>query len=807
MSSNVKVERKMILGPAGSGKTQHLLEAAHRFSQAGDRVTWVALPHQREGLLRRLSQQPSLGIRVTDLQSLMFEALELGQSAKRPLSVASRVALVGRILAQQDSQAAEPGEATLYALGIAETKRSHLSIPPIFKQNRYQSRLQEVFMALEAELNRRALLDPDDVRREAIDLLEGNTRLELGHLIVDGYNSFNPMELRAIRALAGSAQSVQVSLPVKAPHPFISRVLESEAKAMAQFLGVKTQMLRPRALPHFAVRPYPNPSSEARGVLAQVKAALQSGSSAHDLLILVPHAVYKRALLSLAQEFGVPLRNTQTAPALERPEGQQLLRLLSVTTRGYPLRDLQALEGLYNLEDIVNALSKRELGGDGVRFLAQLEEEDTQNLNLNAYRVLLEETTLEGHAGQVDLQSWLTFMDRLLLRVRLPDPEAVRLVARETYTLLPDPSPAALLTWMRALLQDVELQLEPPSGVRLALTEEVSGSRFEQCWMMGTLEGSYTLDESEDFFYPEEERDGTLLEGLLPKMRGRAASVFYEALWRAKQTTLSYPLADRSGKLRPHVLIDQLSATVQPFVPSIASPLEYALTHREAAPAAFDWSHLPPLEENRAFQLVRFLPCRLRGLLQHQLSLPQSGSVASSQELESLRRRLRQAHWDGLEEPHTRAGWSNTFAEEVGKNLRKNLPPPPPAGVMVNRSVRVGELQYRPHAYRLERTPPKLEVYLVHPQGETVPQVRDQLEALWLLAAFRNQAGRIAPANLWAWDLYTEPRRLSIPESDLARAVKRLEELRGFLARGDFAPTPGFHCRGCRWGDICRVGT
>ncbi len=803
--------RAVLTGPAGSGKTQTLLEHAWRCAERFESVTLIALPSQRETLLGRLSEKPSLGVRLTDLQTQMYEILEASGGDKGLLSVPARVALVARVLGEVLGRSAEPGEAALYALSIAELKRSGLEHVPVVRDP-YQRTLEQTLKLYNAELEHRGLLDPDDVRTEAIRLLETSPRAHSEHsehsehLLVDGYQTLNPMELRAIQALSKGCPSLLVTLPSRAPQPFATRLLEGEVKAVARFLEAKVQTLKPRATPQLSVCAYPNADSEARAALGQVKAALlgldgNEATDLHTLALIVPSSAYKRPLLEVASEYGVPLSSPSQAPLLECAEGVLFSKLLSIHSRGYPLRDLQALSKLYRLEALCEALDKRGLGGDGLVFLERLEELEGQTLDLEPYHMLVKETTLEPG----ELQGWLGFVEGLLERVSLKDRDGLRLLAREVYGLLEVPRPASLLAWMRALLGEVQVKLPLESGVALLTPEEASGSRFERVWLLGALEGSYALDESEDFFFAEEERGGDVLGGLKPRMMGRSSSLLYDALWRGNTVQISYPSADRGGNLRGHPLLGSFENAPQTRV-GAASPLEHTTRSRSGAPQMLDWLHLPPTTENRAWELSKFVPCKLKGHLSRRYGAKAQGGVASRGDLDSLRRRMRQARWDEAELPSPGQGWSGAFAREVQEVLERGLPPKPPEDVIVMGSLRLGTLHFRPHAYRLEKDKASLQIFIVHPPEEWPINLRSHPESLWLLETFKREAGRGARFEILAWDLLSKPRTLRATDWDVMGAWKQLEGTLMALEKGDLRPEPGFHCRGCRFADVCRVG-
>ncbi|MBB6098712.1 hypothetical protein HNR42_002147 [Deinobacterium chartae] len=789
----------LIVGPPGSGKTRRILELARRRAAASERVTIIALPQQRADLLRRLGETPTLGVRVTDLQTLLYEVLEELGGVARIASVPARVAMVGAALRELYGEAA-PGEAALYAGTLAELRRSGFEEVPV-TGGRYQQRLREVDRVYRRLLGERGLIDLDDVRRLAALALEGGARWSdpPQHLMVDGYQAFNRMERRTLAAMAGSALSLTVSLPGLAPAPWTTRTPPEDLEALRRDLRIeKVEKLRAGAAPRFRLHAASSPSRELRDALAEVKICLQQGVDPHELALIVPDRAAARALLELGREYGLPLHDEHAASVLDTPQGRRFELLLGVRGRGYPPRDLLALASVYpGLELVAEALERRGLSGSSP--VAALE---ALPVELAPLRDLLRET----ESPAPSLEAWLAYVERLMERAgcdRQPEAPELRVVAREVYALLPEANPAALIDWTRALLADLPAPRRSTPGVAVLEAEQASGRRFARTWLLGAQEGRYTLDESEEFFYSEEDR--TLL-GLERRMRGLASSVLYDALWRAPEVAVSYARSERGGERRAHRLLEALEAEPRPGAATTASPLELARLRPPPPETPPRYRRLEALRERRAWELARYAPCRLRGYLEGRVRPAETRPVYAARDREAARRKARQAAWSQQELPaQTDPAWAPGFRERVLRAVRRDLPPRPDLeGLVILGVLPLGEMLFRPHAHRLLRRGrlETLEVYLI---GTGVKQLRDHRESMWLAAQLRaSDEHRGLKLDFYAWDLQGEREPLHFTAGDLERAREELSGLRAALEAGDYSPVPGFHCRSCRFGDVCR---
>lgn len=786
--------RRIVAGPAGSGKTTALLQ--HAWKQSKEGVTLCCLPHQRQDLLKRLAAQPTLNVRITDLQTLTYEILEQGGNDRTFLSIPGKVALMGRLLMADRKDYPTPGEAALYSNAIADLKRQGMtSKMDVRKMGAQGKHLLALLRRYQEELKTRHLMDLDDARDRASELLEGGLKWSIRpqHLLIDGYSEFNPSELRLIRALSMTSRSLLVTLPVSAPFPYQTRLNEKEVESQAQYLQASVQKLSYRNLPMFTVHTCPNVTREARQVVAQVKEALLGGMDASEMAILIPREGAAAHLLKLGEEARIPLIDEHPGNPMETFHGRKLMTLLSTRRRNYPTRDLFDLSMYYEgLQQVAEALEARGLNGIHAHLL---EGVDRSSLSL-----LMLETAPSGRSEK----EWLNWVETLLNRIKYPETsrDPIRLMAREVFELIPSEvqKHSVLEDWLMALLPSISLSRERQEGVRVLTPEQITGRRFQRLWIMNVTEHQYLLEEKEDFFFTEEER---VKLGLPRSMKGIAESLFYEVITRASHVTLSYASADRDGVQRPHRLLAQMgSATTPPVKPM--SPLEYALSTRDIKISTPDWwSHVPPIQEKRVWMLARYLPCKLRGYLSAHTEKT-SGGLFSHQDRTRMERLLRQAAWEAQPEPVLDGVYSDHFREQVSRHLKDNLPPKPDLpNLKVYQSFKLDGLSFRPHAYQLFKDTRKANLYVVTQEPDIRNLLKNQPEHLWAYMALKEADW---DTELYTWDLYAKPKRRTVFDNQMRDAWKQFQDLQTHLGQGDVTPSAGFHCWDCTFKQVCRLG-
>jgi hypothetical protein len=516
---------QLLTGPAASGKTSAAVTRALELATAGERVIVLTLPGQRSQWLERLANAgASLGVEVTNLQNIAYRVLDrMGEN--RPIVLnPGRVALTARVLENILKRNVNPGEARLYARAIAEFKRN--LVAPLDSEEAYQNILFQVFHAYQTELELGILQDLDDVRIRTAQLLIFNPQALNAHLMIDGYRSFNPSELRVFCALASLAKSTLITLPSGLPdthteawaHPLRKPELERIAAAF----NAKIRYLHAKGKPWAGMpkttrlETYANPVEEARGVLREIKQRLQTGTPSQDICIVIPHPAIARVLEALGREYGVPIAPETSGSILETPNGRQLEALLRAPARDYPARDLRTLSALE--PEVLILAEKLEQNGIAAGLDAYALVCDDPNA-LAALERIKQIAQPPQHGSSEQLIHWF---ETLLMR-HFKDAsfcDTAKVIAREAARILSNQAQvegAIFTDWVQSLLSSVTVAHEDLGrGVAVLSAEEASGRRFKISFVMGATDGAYKAGDGEDFFIPEEQR--SKLEELLTNL-------------------------------------------------------------------------------------------------------------------------------------------------------------------------------------------------------------------------------------------------------------------------------------------------
>jgi superfamily I DNA/RNA helicase len=524
---------QLLTGPAASGKTSAAVNKALELAQTGERVIVLTLPGQRAGWLERLaSAGASLGVEVTNLQNIAYRVLDrMGENRAIVLNP-GRVALTARVLERILGRNVNPGEARLYARAIAEFKRN--LVMPLESEEAYQNILFQVFHAYQTELELGVLQDLDDVRVRTAQLLTINPQSLNAHLIIDGYRSFNPSELRVFCALSSLALSTLLTLPSGLPDSFSEAwahpLRKPELEVVAKAFNAKITYLHAKGKPWAGMpkttrlETYANPVEEARGVLREIKQILQNGTPSQDICIIIPHPAIARVLEALGREYGVPIAPETSGSILETPNGRQLEALLRAPARDYPARDLRTLAALE--PDVLILAEKLEQNGIAAGLDAYALVCDDPNALAALERIkIIAQPPMRGSSEQ--LIYWFeTLLERHFKDASFND--TAKVIAREAARILGNETQVEgtiFTDWVQSLLSSVTVAHEDLGrGVAVLSAEEASGRRYKISFVMGATDGAYKAGDGEDFFIPEEQR--SKLEELLANLELQKPDVF-----------------------------------------------------------------------------------------------------------------------------------------------------------------------------------------------------------------------------------------------------------------------------------------
>jgi ATP-dependent helicase/nuclease subunit B len=776
----------LIVGPPASGRTELLLEKARTALKARKRVWWLCLPHQRSYVYRRVAAGGAvLGLEVLSFQQAYYRLLAASYGLRPILTGPARVALVGEAL-QSESQwtipcrdgqgpctgsPPNPGEARLFARAVAEAKRYGVRPEQIPAPDSEGRRFKRVFERYEELKGTWGRWDYDDFRDAAVRLVESADFEPPADLVlVDGFRELLPLVLRFLEGL-GRVSELWVTLPEAPPGYRPHQTLSHTAG----------QPPRPQ------IYRAPNPVAEARWVLRSLKRDLAQGMAPTELAVVAPEPRLA-ALLSLADEYGVPLVDHTPRTATDTPEGRLLLDLLELPDYPTPTR-LLAIPELAPL-----GRAALEAGLAGLAPIQRLAQQMGLQAQLSAWLERLEPT---GNP-----EAWARSLLDSIPEVRVgPRRDLLLERAKEAGRIAYGPD---FRRWWAALLSETYEPVRPPGGVPLLTPTLASGVRFAKLYLTHAVEGAYGASEQEDYFVAEEER--LALEelyariGLPRRFLGRDRPILHELATRAHSVIITYPEADQSGPLEPEAFLvpDPKRVSRIPATP-IGSRLELPGSAAYRPPSAPINLGSASVEDLRRYDECgfRFWAERLRIGPERQ---EPAGWRTLVRELRALKR-LNEARLEALSKRFPEAeDWLGVhrellFSLNFGFVWPEKGMPYARVDAAANRG---GEYSFYTFA------PPD-----THDPGGFM---RGRWGELWLAGyLLEHNPRQVKSVRLWVWPVLGSPLPVyDKPISQITGPVRwRNEKVRAALERyrrGEVEPNPGFICRECQVKDLCREG-
>ncbi|HEX7040914.1 MAG TPA: hypothetical protein VF202_12405 [Trueperaceae bacterium] len=830
---------RLVVGPPASGKTARSVEVALEACRSGRRVWWIALPHQRPYVFRRVTAggRAVLGLEVVGAQQAYYRVLSAAASDDlRPLVVGTaRIVVVAEALRRVMGREPSPGEAKLFAAAIAEAKR--YEVPPEALRGLVPgAELERLTLVYEAyEEAKRGHWDYDDVRSEAARLAgSGAFAAAMGApdarsaaglpdaVVVDGWRELGPLDWVFLRGLARHVP-VHVALPHAPPGLAPDEVLAPDPAAV--------ELRRYAAV---------NAVDEARWVLRSLKRDLAEGLDPLDLAVVAPGGAGD-ALAALADEYGVPLMDERGVALTDTPAGRALLALLELRGAPTPARLLAVPE----LAPVAaTALRLGVTGGDALERVARA---------VGLGEALARWTELLAVSG--DPVAWTRWLLNEVLALTQEVDHAFRervLAAAQHASRLGGGE--RFQAWLAALLRDVSSPRTLAGGVALLNADLASGRRFERCYVMGATVGAYSAGEREDYFVPDDVRAPVRSVGCLPRrFAGGDDLVVAELLTRGRVTVVTAPLAGPDGALVPDERLagDPASLAPLPVLPAGSllevgpgEPYEPAF---EPLPVAIDPPRAPDGGPDVEWLREYAEECALRAWGELALDLGDerlesagapADAAGSPRAVERELRRL-------LEEPPGGDADGDWEALLAALKAEPSLSPARLASIAAshpwaaewlrdhagtltclswNAKVSRRELGvsvYLDAARRLPlgRSAQKVAVYrFVAPTRELDRRgARDLQRGRWTEyvagpAILNHSKQGVQVVEVWVWPVLGEPVWVEDSQSDFVqerferveRGVRRALDM---LSRGRVEPNPDeYRCKRCRLAAVCRQG-
>jgi ATP-dependent helicase/DNAse subunit B len=380
----------LLISPPATGKTRACLDQiSAAYQNAPFAGVWVLVPDQLQAnqFRQRLADIGKVyPARIATFSELHGEILERA-GRTLPTGVGSSVMLhrllqeVVRSLCQADRLAYYgpicnlPGFTLEVRDRIAELKRALVTPERLnaAAESHHQANpglgdLAQIYSAYQARLQNLGWADQEGLSWLAYEALSNDNNLmnDLALLVVDGFDNFNPAQMRLLQALAARCAETWISLPGA---PEMKRLAHRRFAQVAQILSanpaieIHTLTAPPHLPPTLCqveaglfetrvdrVAPGKDleriearsPAEESREALRWLKARiLRDGVAVEACALAVPELdTYRAPLLAAAAEFGLPLRFSQGALLSSTPAAVAVLDLLGLALNDYPRRDL-----------------------------------------------------------------------------------------------------------------------------------------------------------------------------------------------------------------------------------------------------------------------------------------------------------------------------------------------------------------------------------------------------------------------------------------------------------------------------------
>jgi hypothetical protein len=760
-----------LLGPPASGKTTALLDMALDTLRQRKRVWWVGLPHQRAYVYRRIAEAAGgavLGLEFLSFQQTYYRLLAAHFGLKPILTGPARVALVGEALMGSDGGLPNPGEARLFSRAVAEAKRFGLGPEQIPHIDAEARRFASVFRRYEELKGNWGRWDYDDFRNAALALVEsGAFEPPADLIVVDGFREILPLGLRYLRGLSAHCR---VALSITEPLPGV----QANRRLAARHAERNTYRAQ-------------NPVTEARWVLRSIKRDLAGGINPNEIGVITPEPRIA-ALMTLADEYGVPLVDYTPRTSADSPQGRLLLDLLD-------LPDYPTATRLLSIPDLAPlGRAALEQGLAGLSAITRLARSLGYEAPLKAWLERLEPVG--------DPEDWARTLVDSIPEVR-SGPRRLTLLerAKEAKRIASGPD---FRRWWAALLSETYEPIRPPGGVALLTPNLAAGVRFNKTYLTYAVEGAYGAGEREDYFVPEEERLRLeqMFEGIgLPRrFLGRDTLLLEELRSRGNQVIVTYPEADQGGPLEAEPLL-------VPNPKAVARVPEVPVGSRLEVPSETEYrASLSPLNLGPITieGLRRYDECGFRYWAEGQIKekVPLSWWRLWVGELRSLKR-LNEARLEAFSARFPEAeGWLKAhrellFAINFGFTWPENGMPQARVDGALNRG---GEY----HIY----------TFVAPDVDDAASYLRSRWSELWLAGyLLANNPRQVKAVRLWVWpvlghplEAYKEP--VVLGRNRVTGAIRwREERVQAVLQpyqKGEVRPKPGFICRECAVRDVCR---
>ncbi len=386
---------ELLLAPVGAGKTEYALKQLNDVIKAQPFAPiWVLLPgrRQEDALRQRLVESTEerrifFNITFFSFYTLYARLLDMVGKPQRELDETARLRLIRGLLQELQSQnqltvfqkiADKPGFATVVADFIYELKQNVI-FPETFEEVAMRGTdkdrdLAIIYTGYQAMLRKYNLIDREG--EGWLALVEVKKQEAIGknvaHLLVDGFDQFNPLQAQLLALLASRTQQTVITLPyvygrektlgrrfTEAKQRLISAFDQAGQTLIPHEMPPMSDPVRHEGLNHLIQHSFissvpklrakeclklieaPAPKIEAAAVMRQVKRLLLDGTSPDEVLIAVRDwTLYAPHFDSAARRYGIPTVLHYGDALANNPAVIALLNLLELNRYDFRRRDV-----------------------------------------------------------------------------------------------------------------------------------------------------------------------------------------------------------------------------------------------------------------------------------------------------------------------------------------------------------------------------------------------------------------------------------------------------------------------------------
>ncbi len=386
---------ELLLAPVGAGKTEYALHQLHTVIKTQPFApVWVLLPgrRQEDALRQRLvegTQEQRIFFNITffSFYTLYARLLDMAGKPQRELDETARLRLIRGLLKELQTQnqlsvfqkiADKQGFAKVVADFIYELKQNVI-FPETFEEVATNGTdkdrdLATIYVAYQSMLRKNNLIDREGEGWLALEEVKerGDVGKNVAHLLVDGFDQFNPLQTQLLALLASRAQQTVITLPhihgrektlgrrfTEAKQRLILAFDQAGQSLTSHEMPPMSDPVRHEGLNHLIQHSFissapklrtgeclklieaPAPKIEAAAVMRQVKRLLLEGTSPDEVLIAVRDwTLYAPHFDSAAKRYGIPTVLHYGEELANNPAVIAVLNLLELNHYDFRRRDV-----------------------------------------------------------------------------------------------------------------------------------------------------------------------------------------------------------------------------------------------------------------------------------------------------------------------------------------------------------------------------------------------------------------------------------------------------------------------------------